>query len=346
MNILYFGEDKVSSTAYHRATAIQRLGHSVEIINPYKQVEASFNSAIMGKIHYRTGYFLLQRQLRKWLKKMVTEIKTPDVIWVNGGELFGLECIRILKSVGKPVVLYNNDDPTGGRDGNRFASLLKAIRYYDLCLVLRVPNIEEYKKLGAKNVLRVNMSYDEVIQKPFDDINEIPEKFRSDIAFIGTWMRNESRDVFLLHLIQKGLPVSIWGDHWQKSALWEKIKPHYRGKAISGRDYVAGIQGAKICIGMLSKGNRDLHTRRSVEVPFIGSVLCGERTAEHTDMFKEGEEAVFWDNADECAEWCSQLLADDVKREHIRKAGMEKVRALEVGNEDIARKALKTLFES
>jgi hypothetical protein len=345
LNILYLGDSKPHSTSFHRASALQRLGHSVSIFDPYAAISSSLEGRITGAIHYRSGYRFLQPKVRKWLKHIIQAIPATDLIWVNSGELFGPACLKVIKSLGKPVILYNNDDPTGGRDGRRFDSLLRSVKYYDLCLVLRNINIQEYKGLGAKNVMRVNMSYDEVVHKPFEDIDQIAEQFRSSVAFIGTWMRYENRDKFLLQLIEQGVPVSIWGGRWQKSPLWAKLKPYYKGSALGGRDYVAGLQGARICIGMLSKGNRDLHTRRSVEVPYIGGLFCAERTSEHMEMYKEGVEAVFWNSADECARICKELLADEQKRELIRQAGMRRVRELKVGNEDIARQALEKIFK-
>jgi hypothetical protein len=150
-------------------------------------------------------------------------------------------------------------------------------------------------------------------------------------------MRHEKRDEFLLKLVRLGVPVSIWGDRWEKSPFFAELKSYWRGPAVYGRDYVAGIQGAKICLGFLSKGNRDLYTRRSVEVPFIGSFFCAERTTEHEKMYKEGEEAVFWSSAEECAQVCLKMLKDDELRDTIRLAGMKRVRELNAGNEDVCR---------
>ena len=181
----------------------------------------------------------------------------------------------------------------------------------------------------------VYRSYDEVEHHPFQSIDEIPKEFRSEVAFIGTWMRNEKRDEFLMKLIDEGIPVSIWGNGWEKSPLFSKLRPHLRGPALSGRDYVAAMQGAKICLGLLSKGNRDLHTQRTLETPYAGGLFCAERTSEHQQLYNEGIEAVFWSDAVECARVCKQLLNDDVLREKIRLAGMKRVRAIKAGNEDV-----------
>jgi spore maturation protein CgeB len=140
--------------------------------------------------------------------------------------------------------------------------------------------------------------------------------------------------------------VSIWGGRWQKSPSWNRLKPYFRGGGLGGRDYVAAIQGAKICIGMLSKGNRDLHTQRSLEVPFVGGLFCAERTSEHQKMYQEGVEAVFWSDAIECARVCNELLANDSLRESIRLAGMKRVRLLGVGNEATCETILENAFQT
>ncbi|HTE33824.1 MAG TPA: glycosyltransferase, partial [Chryseolinea sp.] len=71
-----------------------------------------------------------------------------------------------------------------------------------------------------------------------------------------------------------------------------------------------------------------------------GGLFCGERTSEHTYLYKENEEAVFWSDAAECAKACLDLLKNNARREAITVAGMRKVRDLQLGNEDICKKIL------
>jgi len=342
-NILFLGDSASSSTSCHRANAIKRLGHNVVMVDPYSAFTKTLHARLLGVIHFRTGYRLLQDRIAKWLSQVLqTKDVKPDLIWVDSGELFGPSCVKILQKINCPVVLYNVDDPTGKRDGRRFDSLVKAIPFYDLVAVVRRESEEECKELTTKPVMRVYRSYDEIEHKPFSSASEIPEKFKSDVVFIGTWMRHEKRDEFLLTLLSNGVPVSIFGPRWQSSPLFPKLKSHWRGGMLGGREYVAAIQGAKICIGLLSKGNRDLHTTRSLEVPFAGGLLCAERTTEHQEMYREGEEAVFWSDAAECARVCNQLLKDDTLRESIRIAGMRRVRSMKTGNEDVSNEIINT----
>ena len=340
-NILYLGASSAGSTSLHRANAIKRLGHTVIIKDPFSEFGSDIISRWPGAIHFRTGYIFLQRKIQKWLAaELAREVIKPDLIWIDMGELFGPASLNILKRMNCPIVLYNVDDPTGKRDGQRFASLIRAISLYDLVVVVRKETASECRALGAKNVMLVCRSYDEVEHRPFKTVDEIPKEFRSDVAFIGTWMRHEKRDEFLLELISQGVPVSIWGDRWNKSPHFATLGAYWRGNALRGREYVAAMQGAKICLGLLSKGNRDLHTTRSLETPFAGGLFCAERTIEHQEMYKEGVEAVFWSDAAECARQCNMLLSNDTLREQIRAAGMLRVRSLNVGNEEVCRRIL------
>ena len=341
MKILYIGHATSETTSRHRADALERLGHEVIVADPYAALAVYLNGRLRGALHYRSGYRLLQRVVCNWVNGLLRQNgKWPEVVWLDSGELFGFQAATALRQFGCPTVLYNIDDPGGRRDGRRWDSLLSALPAYDLCAVVRTENVAEFQAIGARRVYRVWRSYDEVAHLPFVNIESIPTAFRSDVAFVGTWMRGEGRDEFLLSLIECGLDIAIWGARWQKSPAWPKLRAHWRGPALAGRDYVAALQGAEIALGFLSRGNRDLHTTRSAEIPYAGGLLCAERTVEHLAMYRDGEEAVFWNDADECAAVCHKLLADETLRMRIRKQGMARVREGNYGNEDVCREIL------
>jgi spore maturation protein CgeB len=345
LKIIYIGHSHSGSTSRHRADALGRLGHEVRLRDPYTELKARLSGRIRTLVHYRTGYRLLQAAVTDWAASLLSspDLNSPDLIWVDSGELLGPGPVSALRRFGCPIVLYSIDDATGKRDGRRFDSLVNALPLYDLCVVMRDITAAEFLQKGARKVLKVWMSYDEVAHRPFDDIAAIPPQFRSDVAFVGTWMRGEKRDQFLSALIARGIQVAIWGDRWDKAPTWESLKPYWRGRSLSGRDYVAAIQGAKVAIGMLSKGNRDQHTTRSVEIPYARGLLCAERTTEHLGLYEEGVEAVFWGDVEECASACQALLDDPARRDAICLAGSAKVRNSALGNEDICARILNSL---
>ena len=191
--------------------------------------------------------------------------------------------------------------------------------------------------------MQVSMGYDEVMHAPSLADSVPPDKLRSRVAFIGT--RMEDRHEFLIGLVERGVPLSIWGNQWQNGPGWSILRDHWQGPALYGAEYVAAVQRADLCLGLLSKGNRDQHTQRSAEIPYAGGLLCAERTAEHLEMYKEGEEAVFWDNVDECAQVCLEILANPERRDVIKERGGGRVRQLRIGNEDTCRAILARLDE-
>lgn len=335
MRILYVGAQQTGSTSAQRARALERLGHEVTVVDPS---EVLSGVRILQPLHYRTGYTLLQSRVESWVRATIQSGRAYDVCWIDSGEMFGFEAVRLFAAASGKCVLYNHDDPTGPRDWSRFFSLRRALSNYDLCVTVRRETEVELSALGAKSVLRVWRSYDELDHAPVSEFETAV--FDSDVAFIGTCIPGEGRDEFILELVRAGLNVSVWGDRWHRSKLWTKIKHVYKGPALSGRSYTAAIGASRICLGLLSSQNRDLHTTRTMEIPYAGGLLCAQRTSEHMELYTDGVEAVFWDGIDECLTMCVQLLNDPDRREQIRLAGMAKVRSLGVGHEDICRAVL------
>jgi spore maturation protein CgeB len=342
--ILYLGDSSPSSTSRHRAEALRRLGLEVIHHDPYAGLGTKL-LGVRGAFHYRTGYLLTRSSVSAWVQELAALVGAFDLCWVDSGELFHPQAIAILKRRGAKVVLFNHDDPTGPRDGRRFMTLRSTIRAYDICAVVRPINVPEFQALGARRVVQVWRSYDELAHRAATPSAAVPERFRSDVAFIGTRIKGEDRDKLMLSLIDQGLKLAIWGDHWRSSPYWPRLQPHYRGAGLCGQDYVDAIRGAKICLGLLSKGNRDEHTTRSMEVPYAGGLLCAQRTAEHLRLYVEGEEAVFWSDAIECANVCKALLADEPRMQAIREAGQRRVLRNKVGNEDLCARVLAKLAE-
>lgn len=335
MKILFIGSSSLASTSSHRAAALTRLGHEVFANDPYDELYFNLKNKWMSIINYRSGYQFIQYFICNWLSTTIKKTSKPELIWIEGGELFGKSALALCKKIGVPVILFNHDDPTGLRDGNRFLTLRKALPLYDLVTAVRDVGKDELLKYCSGKVLKIWMTHDEVFHNPDFIKQPLSSEYISDVCFIGTWMRNEDRDIFLLKLIERGINIAIWGNRWQKSVYWNKLKPFWRGGNLSGKNYVMAINGAKICIGLLSKGNRDMHTTRSMEIPFAGGLLCAERTAEHLKLYSENEEAIFWADADECADKCIDLLANPYKSERIRLGGMRRVRENKVGNENV-----------
>ncbi|WP_395664787.1 glycosyltransferase [Methylocella sp.] len=322
MKVLYIGPE--SGTAIHRINAFRRLGHEVRSLDAWIPVDTLpvIPERLTDAWVVRTGAFGLGRLVENWMFRQIGG-ETFDVVFVDHGELVDASCVRRFKTVSRVVVNYNQDNPYVSRDMRKWRLFLKALPYYDLVATPRSSSVEPARRAGAKHVMLVRQAADEAIHRPIELSDEDRARFSSDVAFVGTWM--PERGPFMLRLIERGVPIVIYGPRWNKAPEYERLRANVRLGTLEGLDYVKAIRGAKIAIGLLSKGNEDLYTTRSLEIPATGTAFCAERTPDHLDMYVDGEEAVFFDDADECADRCLELLKTPEKIAAIAAAGHRKV---------------------
>lgn len=345
MHILYFGDQSPGATSAHRAAALTRLGHTLTTIDP-AQFLPNF-SHLESWLHYRTGYRFVQKKILRSLSSIINHNSvSPDVIWIDSGEYFGPNIIAKLRlQYSVRVILFNLDDPTWTRDWQRFGSLRACLPFYDLCICVRPETQLEMLALGASKVIRVWRSYDEIehLTTDFYSTSIDYSQLHSSPVFVGTYIPGEKRDSFLRKLLESGLPVRIFGNGWQRSPSYRLLNRFPVGPSLSNRAYANILHAAGVCIGFLSRLNRDLHTQRTFEIPYAKGVLCAERTSEHQLLYQSGLEALFWDSWSECLSHCRRILADPFFRGSLVKAGHRRVLELGVGNEDICRQVMAAL---
>jgi spore maturation protein CgeB len=335
LKVLFLGAN--GGNALKRAHALERLGHEVTAIDPASLFP--FRNFI-GRLIYYAGAPIIESYLKKKITPIIQNCSF-DVTLVDNGELIGSNVLSVLRKVSPVIINYNNDDPFGSRDKNKWRLYLEAVPYYDLLAVVRPVNVPEAYARGAGKVLQVFMAVDE-LDGPRELTPQDRLRFSHDVLFIGTWM--PERGPFLAAMLQAGVPLAIYGNDWQKAPEWSTLKSVWQGPAIYGDDYIKAIQLAKISLGLLSKGNRDLHTTRTFEIPYCGGLLCAERTSEHLQLYQEDIEAVYWSDVTECIEKCQKLLANEKMRRDIAEKG--RVRCLRNGifNEKNLNKILKAAF--
>ncbi len=338
-SILYIGPE--SGTSLHRAAALRRLGYTVVVLDPAKTLP---RSALLGKWLHHTGALFLGDFLAERIARQIPGGEY-DLVWVDGGGLVSASLVKNLKGRYGRILNYNVDDPFGNRDGQKWRHYLEAVPNYDLVAVVREFNVAEAFARGARDVILVDRSADEVAHARRPLTEEDIQKWSSDVIFIGTWM--PERGPFLSELVRRGVPLSIYGARWERAPEWPVLRANWRGPGLYvDEQYSKAIQCAKVCIGLLSVGNRDACTQRSFEVPYLASVLCAERTGEHLRLYREDVEAVFWSSAEECAQKCSKLLADGQWRKQLAAAGQARCLQNGTTNQQVLTKILDRVFGS
>ena len=330
--ILYLGE--VRGTCRDRANALRRLGHEVLHLDLREWLPST---VWVDRVTWRIGGHVFGVWLAREVQRRLAGQRF-DLVHVDNGEYVSPAVLRALRQLAPRVINYNIDDPTGPRDRQRFEAYRRALPGYDLVAVVRPENVAECRALGAREVLRVWRTADEVNHAPRALTPQRVQQWHSDVLFLGTWM--PERGGLLRALVERGVPLTIRGSHWHKAPEWPVLQACWKGEAVSGDDYALALQCARVNLGLVSLGNRDQHTTRSLEIPALGGLLCAQRTAEHEAMYQEGEEAVFWRDAQECADLVLGLLADEPRRVRMAQAGHARFIRNRHGNQDVMQQLL------
>jgi spore maturation protein CgeB len=219
------------------------------------------------------------------------------------------------------LVLYNNDDPFG-HDANlviwrRFRRL---IPHADVCLSYRQVNVHEYQQAGAKNVGLLRSYFDPEVHRPVELSDRDRKRFDADVVFVGH-CEPDGRMQMIDRLIDAGVRLRLFGTGWESHASGHRWQDRLPIEALRGEDYVRAIAAARIALVFLSRRNRDDYTRRCFEIPAIGTLMLAPRTSELLTLYREDEEAAFFDGADELVAQARLYLSDPEKRQRVAAAG-------------------------
>ncbi len=110
---------------------------------------------------------------------------------------------------------------------------------FDYCVVTERAALEDYRRVGARPIY-LQMAANPAVYRPYD----LPREY--DVAFVG--QRYADRPIYLLHLLNHGVAVRVWGPGWtadrtfgEKSAgagvTWPYLFRHPRASAYKLLDY-------------------------------------------------------------------------------------------------------------
>ena len=214
MRILYIGPEL--GTSRDRLAALRRLGHDVTVVNSYKALEKlGLPRALLSRWIFKAGAFGLGGTVRRYVLSQVKGA-TFDLVFVDSGELLDPATIMALKQIGGIVVNYNPDNPYVPRDGLKWRIFFKALPFYDLVATPRASSVAPARKAGARSVVAVNFAADEAVHRPIELAGADSARYAAKVVFVGTWM--PERGPFLLRLVERGVPLRIYGARWKSCA--------------------------------------------------------------------------------------------------------------------------------
>lgn len=339
MKILFVSKKSPNTDARFRS--LVRAGNKVDFLDS-KSFFSFSNRLLRVLLTVPLGSYIVDKVSCSGLTRELKNRSDYFLIFLNQCETIGPKSLKMLKNKGTKVLNYVNDDPFGNSKNWRWKNFLKTVPLLDLLVVVRKQNITEAKNWKAKHVYRVFMAADTFLHKPLPENSADRLKWASKVAFVGSYF--PERGPFFADLVRRGVPLAIYGPGWERAPEWSILKQCFRRGRISGDEYIKAVQYADICLGLLSKQNRDEHTTRTFEIPSIGTLLCAEKTDEHLSFYKEGKEAVFFNTAEECAKLCLELLSNPLRLEKIALAGHNRFNQLNQTNDKVMEEVLSALL--
>jgi spore maturation protein CgeB len=338
------GTDNEHSLGNIYAAAFKKLEHDVQIFYDLDEMEKEsplFKWPIFRKINWwrlqKENYWGIWQKIivklfewqmdhyeslsNKKFLALCTEYK-PDVLFVVVGRTLRKDTLlKIKKSVNCFCITYNGDSYDNLHSTS--SHMLDSLPFYDLVLTWSNISFDALYKLGSQRVEYLPFAFDESVHKPAIVSQDDFRTYGHEIVFIGTW--DKEREKWLESLADYDL--GIWGPGWNKvnskSFLGKRI---VKSEGVNANEMSKIYQTSKICLNLMRSQNDEAHNMKSFEIPALGGFMLANRSQDHLNFFKEGEEAAFFEDMDELRSQIMKYISDDKYRNCMSERAQKIVR--------------------
>lgn len=343
MKVLFVGSLTEGQTSLMRMEELKGLGH--ETIPLSTQTYWDQASFLARRMQQGLSFGPIVDKINKQLLDAAEEYM-PDVLWAEKQEYFRPDTLQKISSLGIKLVHYT-PDPYFSLSWKRTKLLDACLPLYDCLITSKKYEMEDYKDVN-RNVLYMPLGFAESVHRPtIPPSSTLKSRYASDVSFVGGW--EPRRESYLGALAgEVDCALKVWGygwghvvdGKWTLRRWWsmrrnaggevfsiEKNKSLSRfimGDEVYGDHYSWALSGARINIGFLRKICPDQHTTRTFEIPACGSLLLADRSDEHSDFFKEGEEADYFSSKEEMIDKVSFYLKNESIREKVAQKGYQR----------------------
>lgn len=315
MKILYAAGLSANDSSLYRLWALERLGHQVIPFNFFDYLPA--NRLVLKLVIRLAAGGAVDRFNRDLIQ--LAEREKPDILWADKMLWMRPSTLARLRDMSIGTVSYMIDNPFGPRQDPGWRLYMKAIPHYDLHVVQRDKNIEDYLSRGAGDVIKIQTAYEPTIH--FPPPPEWSDKDRDrDVSFIGT-PYDDRADVLTRLSREFGVVISGSQRAWCRTLSRDTFTKLYREGELYQQQYREAIWRSKINLSFITHSNQDEFVHKSFEIAGCGGFLLAERSQGHIDRFHEDEEAVFFTGFDEMAAKIRCYLSDEGSRRRIAAAG-------------------------
>jgi hypothetical protein len=209
---------------------------------------------------------------------------------------------------------FLTDDPWN--PAHRAPWFFEALTHYDRVFTPRRATVTDLDALGVPVVSTLPFAYAPERHFPEPPLAADGSRWDADVMIAGGADRDRL-DV-VAPLIRAGFQVALYGGYWDR---YRETRDQARG-SLDAAGLRRATAGARVCLGLVRRANRDSHCMRTYEVPAMGGCFLAEDTDDHRALFgRDGEAAVYFTRPDEAVDKVAALLRrDDLRRDLARRA--------------------------
>lgn len=329
MKVLYIGDLCPNGTCRQRMDALSRLGLDAHPVDVRPALIAG--GRIARSLRLRSQIGMAITRLNQHILEQAARLR-PDLIWLDKPVFIRPGTLETLRRGGARLVHYTCDNPfTPTGPMGQWRLLRRSFAHVDLHLVPRQSGLEDYRQAGAGLVAMMPFAFD-----PFTHYPQPEARQEHPLVFIGS--PHDRRPHFLTRMADAGLPISVAGPRWPRLP-----KVMIRGDGFWGAEYRAEICRSLLCMAFITHANRDSCAHKSFEITACGTALLAERSPHHQALFREDEDAAFFDCVEEAVEKARWYLSHDEARRTMARKGCQRIWSSGNSNEERMAAALAHL---
>lgn len=277
-----------------------------------------FSELLESKVYRLINRLFPALLIWKMDKLFVEQIESfrPTVILIFKGMEISKRSLKLARDKGIKLANFNFDHPYdffSRGTGNRFVK--EAIPYYDL-------HISYSSLIAAELRAKFHVSaawipfgfhitaeqYDLVVRENRPEIKRL--------CFVGN--PDNLRVQILGELMNKGLPVDVYGFNWEKHfqsnellTIYSPMRPNTFWA--DPLEFWKVLRQYRVQLNFFRPHNEGSHNLRTFEVPAVGGILLTPESAEQKMFFEDGQEIFFYSGFDSLLEQCRILMSADAK---------------------------------
>lgn len=316
MKILYIGNKDHHGYSYYQYSILKKNYKNIDLIEI-----KSLNLIIkfINLIHWKINLEVFDLIIFLILKKKIN--KKYDLIYIHNESLLGKKSLIFLKKNCQKIFFFCSDNPFVRRDKMRWNLIKRHLNLFDQIIFIQKNRFKYSNKLKLKNTVWIPPTFKIDEHQRIKINNKNKKKF--DVIIIATYFPERGELVNLL--IKENIKIKIFGDKWHKFKNYLKYKKLFGSKINKDSLYVKLIQSSKVSICLPSVENDDDITNRSLEIPYIGTLLLAKRTKTHELFFKHNHDAILFENLKDCVSKLKLILKNKKLLLKISKNGHIKI---------------------